>query len=218
VTAATLPDLEAATAEDVLAHVVEAYHPRLVLAASFQKESSVLIDMLLRVEPTARVITLDTGVLFEETYELWRRVEERYGIEVEAHRGISLAEQAARHGDRLWEREPDRCCAIRKVAPLREALQTADCWITGVRRDQSPARAGTPKLGWDGRHGLVKAAPLADWTDRDVWRYLLAHDVPYHPLHDQGYASIGCTHCTRAGAGREGRWVGSAKTECGLHA
>jgi len=210
-------DLEGLDAHGVLEHMVERFHPRLTVACSFQKEASVILDLLLSIEPAARVFTLDTHVLFPETYETWRRVEERYGIEVEVFQGPSIARQAAVHGDRLWERDPDACCAVRKVAPLNEALDGMDAWISGLRRDQSPSRAGTPKLAWDPKHGLWKANPLADWTERDVWRYIAEHDLPYNPLHDQGYESIGCTPCTSAGNGRDGRWAGSDKSECGLH-
>ena len=131
--------------------------------------------------------------------------------------GPSLGRQAAAHGDALWSRSPDLCCAIRKVAPLARALAGLDGWITGVRRDQSPTRAATPKLAWDERHELWKASPLADWSDDDVWTYVREHELPVNPLHERGYASIGCTHCTLPGDGREGRWAGDDKTECGLH-
>jgi phosphoadenosine phosphosulfate reductase len=212
-----VPDLEELDARGVLAYMVDRFHPQLVVACSFQKEASVILDLLMQIEPRARVFTLDTHVLFPETYATWRRVEERYGIEIEVHQGPSLGRQAATHGDRLWERDPDACCNLRKVRPLEQALAGAEAWVSGVRREQSPARASTPKLGWDSRHGLWKANPLADWNEAEVWRYIVDHDVPYNPLHDRGYASIGCTHCTRPGDGREGRWAGSGKTECGLH-
>jgi phosphoadenosine phosphosulfate reductase len=212
------PDLESASAEEVLEHVVEQFHPRLYVACSFQKEASVIMDMLVRIEPTARFFTLDTGFLFPETQATWKALEERYGIEVESAAGITVEEQARVHGDELWRREPDACCGIRKVTPLRERLATVDAWVAGLRRDQSPSRASTPKLHWDAKHGLWKANPLADWTDRDVWNYIAENDVPYNELHDQGYASIGCTHCTKPSDGRGGRWAGSAKSECGLHA
>ena len=217
VTAFPAPDLEERTAEEVLAYMAERFHPRLYVACSFQKEASVIMDMLLRIQPEARFFTLDTGVLFPETYATWRALEERYGIAVDVYQGMSLARQAELHGDRLWEREPNACCAIRKVGPLEEALSGVDAWVSGLRREQSPARAGTPKLVWDERHDRWKANPLADWTERDVRRYLSERDVPYNPLHDRGYPSIGCTHCTKPAAGREGRWAGAAKTECGLH-
>ena len=212
------PDLELLDARGVLEHMVDEFHPRLTVACSFQKEASVILDLLLSIEPEARVFTLDTHVLFAETYETWRRVEERYGIEIEVFQGPSIQRQAALHGDRLWEREPDACCDLRKVQPLHQALADVDAWIAGVRRDQGASRAKTPKLAWDPKHDRWKANPLADWSERDVWRYIADHDLPYNPLHDQGYASIGCTHCTRPGVGREGRWAGTGKIECGLHA
>jgi phosphoadenosine phosphosulfate reductase len=213
----TIPDLETGSAEDVLAFAVEQHHPDLALACSFQKEEAVMLDLLLRIEPSARVFALDTHVLFPETYALWRRLEQRYGIEVEVFEGPSLAEQAAAHGDELWARDPQACCAIRKVQPLGQALAGLDAWITGVRREQSPTRGGARKVEWDEVHGLWKFNPLADWTEAQVWDHIVANDLPYNPLHDQGYASIGCTHCTQPGSGRDGRWAGNAKTECGLH-
>jgi phosphoadenosine phosphosulfate reductase len=210
-------EAELLPAKDLLAYVAERFHPRLTLACSFQKEDSVLLDLLLDVQPQARVFALDTHVLFPETYALWRTIEKRYGVQVEVYEGPSLGRQAAVHGDRLWESNPNLCCAIRKVEPLSRALADANCWITGIRRDQSPTRADAPKLGWDDRHELWKASPLADWSDDDVWAYVRERDLPVNELHERGYASIGCTHCTRPGEGREGRWSGMDKTECGLH-
>jgi phosphoadenosine phosphosulfate reductase len=211
------PDLESASAEEVLEHVVDRFHPRLYVACSFQKEASVIMDMLVKIEPSTRFFTLDTGFLFPETTATWKALEEHYGITVEAAAGISVAEQARRHGDELWKRDPDACCGIRKVTPLRERLSTVDAWVAGLRRDQSPSRATTPKLHWDEKHGLWKANPLAAWTERDVWNYIAANDVPYNELHDQGYSSIGCTHCTVPADDRSGRWSQSDKVECGLH-
>ena len=211
------PDLEDASAEEVVAHMVERFHPRLYVAASFQKETAVMMDMVLGVEPEARFFTLDTGVLFPETYAAWRETERRYGVEVDVYQGMSLARQAALEGDRLWERDPDRCCGIRKVSPLEEALAGVDAWMTGVRREQSPTRARAPKLQWDARHAVWKGNPLADWSERDVWDYIAERELPYNELHDRGYASIGCEHCTRPATGRAGRWAGRDKTECGLH-
>ena len=156
-------------------------------------------------------------MLFPETYDVWRAVEKRYGIAVEVYEGPSLGRQAATHGDALWASNPTLCCAIRKVEPLGRALAGLQGWITGVRRDQSPTRADTPKIGWDERHELWKASPLADWSDDDVWAYVRERQLPYNALHDRGYSSIGCTHCTQPGEGRDGRWSGTDKTECGLH-
>ncbi len=211
-------DVEALSAGEVLDAALERLHPSLALACSFQKEESVLIDMLLEREPQARIFALDTHVLFPESYALWHDLERRYKIRIEVYEGPSLGRQAAAHGDALWARNPDLCCSIRKLAPLSEALSGLDGWITGVRRDQAASRAATPKLGWDDRHELWKASPLADWTDDDVWAYLRERELPVNPLHERGYASIGCTHCTTPGAGRDGRWAGTGKTECGLHA
>ena len=212
------PDLEDATAEEVIAWGIDQFHPSLALACSFQQEESVLLDMLLKTRRDARVFALDTHVLFPETYALWAQVEERYGISVERAQGPTLTQQAASHGDALWLRDPDACCGLRKLTPLRDKLAGLDAWITGIRREQSPARAGARKVEWDERHGLWKLNPIADWTEKDVWNRIQERELPYNPLHDQGYASIGCTHCTEPGAGREGRWSGDDKTECGLHA
>jgi phosphoadenosine phosphosulfate reductase len=210
-------DPESMTAATVVAAMLDRLHPRVALACSFQKEETVLLDMLLGHDVAARVFALDTHVLFPETYAYWRQLERRYGIAIEVYEGPSLGRQAAVHGDALWERDPQLCCSIRKVGPLNGALAGLDGWITGVRRDQSPTRADTPKLAWDERHGLWKASPLADWTEDDVWEYVHEHELPVNVLHERGYASIGCTHCTLPGDGRDGRWAGSSKTECGLH-
>jgi phosphoadenosine phosphosulfate reductase len=198
------------TAEEVVADAVERFHPRVALACSFQKEETVLLDMLFAVEPSARVFALDTRVLFEETYDYWRAVEQRYDTKVE----VFAAEDPP---EGLWATDPTGCCAIRKVAPLNRALSGLDAWITGMRREQSPTRADIDEVTWDAKHALWKFNPLASWTERDVWRYVAERGLPSHPLHDRGYASIGCVHCTLPGSGREGRWAGSEKTECGLH-
>jgi phosphoadenosine phosphosulfate reductase len=214
---AVTPDLEHMSAEEVLAYMAERFHPRLYVACSFQKEASVIMDMLVKIEPEARFFTLDTGLFFSETYATWREMEERYGVQVEVYQGMSLARQAEQHGEELWNRDPDACCGIRKVAPLKEALSDVDGWISGLRREQSPMRSGSPKLQWDKKNELWKANPLADWSEKDVWSYIVENDVPYNDLHDRGYASIGCTHCTQPGDAREGRWSQTHKVECGLH-
>ena len=192
-------------AEAVVAQAVSEHHPSLVLACSFQKEESVLIDMLMQVEPAARVFTIDTGVLFPETYKVWKRVEDRYGVKVEVQDATGP-----------WT-GPENCCGEQKVAALERALEGASAWITGVRREQSPTRADAQHVERDEKRGIWKFNPLADWTEKDVWAYVHEHDLPYHPLHDSGYASIGCAPCTLPGSGREGRWAGESKTECGLH-
>ncbi len=200
--------VEAMSAQEVLALCLREWPGRVSLACSFQKEESVLLDLVLAERPDARVFTIDTGVLFEETHETRRALEERYGIEVDVF-------DASSPDGVPWTAE--RCCADRKVEAVGRALAGVDAWITGLRREHSSTRADTAKLHWDDRHGLWKLNPLADWSERDVWRYVAEHDVPYNRLHDQGYESIGCVPCTRPGSGRDGRWPGSDKTECGLH-
>ena len=187
---------------------VERHHPSLVMACSFQKEESVLIDMLMAIEPSARVFTIDTGVLFPETYETWRRIEDRYGLKIE------VVDATPPNGT-PWS--ASNCCGVRKVEALDRALDGTAAWITGIRREQSPTRADSEHVEWDESRGVWKFNPLVDWSDKDVWSYVHEHDLPYHPLHDRGYASIGCAPCTMPGNGREGRWAGQAKTECGLH-
>ena len=209
---------EELTAQELVAATVERFGDRASLACSFQKEESVLLDLLFHADSKARVFAIDTHYLFPETYELWREVEERYDTTIEVFEGPSAEELAAKHGAALWETKPDLYLSLAKVEPLVRALGDLDCWITGVRRDQSPTRANAPKLGWDAQHELWKANPLADWSDDDCWAYIREHGLPYNPLHDRGYASIGDTHSTLPGAGREGRWAGSGRTECGLHA
>lgn len=193
------------TITEVLRGAVHRHHPRLVMLCSFQKEESVLLDELLTLAPDARVVTIDTGVLFEETLATWRAFEERFGVEIEI-------EDAS--GD--WT-GPAQCCGERKVAALERALDGAEAWITGIRREQSPTRADAQPVEWDAKRSMWKFNPLYDWTEQDLWRRIHERDLPYHPLHDQGYSSIGCAPCTRPGDGREGRWAGLDKTECGLH-
>ena len=195
-------------AEEVVEEAVERFHPRLVLACSFQKEESVLIDMLMSVAPDARVFTIDTGVLFPETYAVWKQVEDRYGLKVEVY--------DASNPEHPWT-GGDHCCSAKKVAALEEALSDVDGWITGIRREQAPTRANAQHVERDEKRSIWKFNPLVEWTDKDVWNYVSKHDLPYHPLHDSGYESIGCAPCTLPGAGREGRWAGSDKVECGIH-
>lgn len=201
------PDLEALDLDGVLARAV-ADHPRLVLLCSFQKEESVLVDALTRITPEVDIVTIDTGVLFPETLSAWRAFEERFGVHVRV-------EDATRPGPANWTAE--HCCSDAKVAALERALAGADAWITGIRREQSETRAQARKVEWDARRGMWKYNPLADWTERDLWQRIHERDLPYNRLHDEGYASIGCATCTAPGSGREGRWAGLDKTECGIH-
>jgi phosphoadenosine phosphosulfate reductase len=204
---ATTPDLERSTAQAVLAYGVERYHPRLTMACSFQKEESVLFHMLSAITPEMRAFTIDTGALFPETIETWKRFEDRFGIKLEV--------LDARSPDEPWTAA--HCCAEAKVRALELGLSDVDAWVTGIRREQGLTRASALKLERDERRGIWKLNPLADWSEKDLWRYISEHDLPYHPLHDQGYASIGCAPCTQPGEGREGRWTGQQRTECGIH-
>jgi phosphoadenosine phosphosulfate reductase len=198
------------SAEEIVRFCVETFPGRVSLACSFQKEETVLLDLLFGIDPKARVFAIDTGYLFPETHAYWREVEKRYETTIERFEGAPVE-------DRLWDTKPDLYLAVAKIEPLTRALLDLDCWITGVRRDQSPTRAAAPKLAWDERHELWKANPLADWSDEDCWAYIKERGLPYNALHDQGYASIGDVHSTQPGEGREGRWSGTDRTECGLH-
>lgn len=213
--------LEGLDAAETIRWAIETFHPRLRFACSFQKTSSVAIDIATRIAPDARFFYLDTDLLFAETYATRDALASHYGIEFERYSGIGLEEQTQLYGDSLWSRQPDACCGIRKVEPMRVALTGVDCWVSGIRREDSQTRAGATKFGWDKRFGLWKLNPLADWTEADLWDHINAHQIPYNPLHDAGYPSIGCTHCTRppgaGGGSRSGRWADAHKTECGLH-
>jgi phosphoadenosine phosphosulfate reductase len=214
-------ELEDKSAQDVLAWMFDTFGERHYMACSFQKTSSVTAHMASQINSEARFFYLDTDVLFEETYETRDRLEESLGVKFDRYHNLTLEEQAERHGDELWKSDPDSCCGLRKVEPMRRALSSVDCWAAGVRRGDSSSRAKTPKLAWDRKFNLWKVNPLADWAESDVWNYISEHHLPYNPLHDHGYPSIGCTHCTKpVGPGgdlRAGRWAGLSKTECGIN-
>jgi phosphoadenosine phosphosulfate reductase len=198
------------------------YGSGLVLASSFGAEDMVLIDLLAQVADHPVVFYLDTGLLFPETYALIETVQSRYGISpVRVAPTLTVKEQGERYANALWTVNADLCCHLRKVEPLARYLADKRAWMTGIRRDQTLARQNASIVGLDNRHGIVKINPLARWTSKDVFRYLVKHDVPYNPLHDHGYPSIGCVPCTRpvnpGDDARAGRWAGQEKTECGLH-
>ncbi len=210
------------SAEQVLRWGFERFGRDIAIASAFGAEGMVLIDLASKLRSGFRVFTLDTDFFFPETYALIEKVENRYGIQVERCRpNLSPAEQARAHGERLWSRDPDKCCRLRKVEPLRRKLSMLAAWVVAIRREQTQARAGISKIEWDAKFDMVKLNPLADWTHEQVWEYIQTHSVPYNPLHDRNYPSIGCTHCTRpvrtGDDPRAGRWAGFAKTECGLH-
>jgi phosphoadenosine phosphosulfate reductase len=215
-------ELESKGPEATIAWALETFGDGLAIATGFGAEGVVLIDMAARLHPAPRVFFVDTGFLFPETYELRRRLEQRYAIEIAAvEPELTPDRQEDVFGPRLWRFDPDLCCAMRKVDPLVEHLRDREAWATAIRRDQTPARAAARVVEWDDRFGLVKVNPLASWAREQVWDYLFEHRIPYNPLHDRGYPSIGCTHCTRAvrpgEPERAGRWSGHEKTECGLH-
>ena len=214
--------LEGQEPEAILRWAADRYPGRLTFASGFGMEGCAIIAMVARHKLPIDLFTLDTGLLFPETYELWARLEKKYGVSIRAVRpDRSVSQQAQAEGPALWERDPDRCCDLRKMQPLREALEPFDAWVSAIRRDQTPERADAPVVAWDGKFGLVKINPLVRWTSADVTAYIKAHAVPYNPLHDRGYPSIGCWPCTtpvKAGEDpRAGRWRGRDKRECGLH-
>jgi len=216
--------LEAEQPLDILRWASEGTDARVTFATGFGPEGCVIIDLIGRHQLPIDVFTLDTGLLFPETYALWHELELRYGVTIRAVRPKrTVAEQAASLGDSLWEREPNRCCELRKVEPLASAIAEAKftAWITAIRREQTPERANAKVVERDRRFGIIKVNPLVRWTRADLWRHVLDHQIPYNPLHDQGYPSIGCAPCTSKVAPgedpRSGRWRGQGKNECGLH-
>jgi phosphoadenosine phosphosulfate reductase len=220
--AAANEQLADASAEKVLRWAAETFGDKLTMATAFGAEGCCLIHLLAQIDPTIRIFNLDTGYQFAETLEVRERIKERYGIEVELIRPeTTVAEYEAEHGGPLYRLRPDQCCHDRKLQPLRQAVAGYDAWISAIRRDQTTHRAVAGVVQWDPKFNLVKVNPLLMWTRKDVWSFILRHDIPYNPLHDRGYPSIGCWPCTAAvGDGedeRAGRWAGSAKKECGLH-
>ena len=218
-----LPDLdfEAMPAEDVLRWAWAEFGDRMCLTCSWQRQSSVLVHMVSELGLGVPVVELDTQLFFKETYETRDRLVERYGVKLERPHVISVAEQAVREGPNLWETDPDRCCHIRKVEPLERALAPYSAWITGIRREQALTRANAQKVEWSARYGVWKIQPLVDWDAKRVQAYIHVNEIPYNPLHDAGYPSIGCIPCTRpvrvGEDERAGRWAGSDKLECGIH-
>lgn len=213
---------ETQTPEAVLRWGLDTFGSGLVMATGFGLSGIVLAHHLARLAPETTIFYLETDLLFPETLALRDRLAERLGLTFTPIRAeVSLARQHHEHGPALWARSPDQCCALRKVLPLRRFLAGKSAWITGVRRDQSAARAGTAVVAWDHANSLAKINPLATWTKEHVWQYIHRHDLPYNALLDQGYGSIGCWPCTRPVApgedARAGRWAGFAKTECGIH-
>ncbi|MBB3114320.1 phosphoadenosine phosphosulfate reductase [Paenibacillus phyllosphaerae] len=214
-------ELENASPEAILRYAIETF-PNITFACSFGAEDVVLVDMLQKISPSTDVFYLDTDFHFQETYETRDKMIEHYGMKfVQVKPVLTPEEQAAQHGEELWKSDATACCNIRKVEPLTRILSQYEAWITGIRRDQAPTRANAKKVEYDTKFGLIKFNPIAGWTSDDVWNYIRENNVPYNPLHDRNYPSIGCEQCTRqvmpGEDPRAGRWSGQEKTECGLH-
>ena len=214
-------EIELLPAEEVLRWAHAEFGDRLCLTCSWQKQSSVLVHMVAGLGLDIAVVELDTQLFFRESYDTRERLVERYDLSLIQPQVMTVAEQHKHEGPNLWETNPDRCCHIRKVEPLVRALEPYDAWISGIRREQSPSRTGARKVERSDRYGVWKIQPLADWSESDVWNYIVGNDIPYNPLHDVGYRSIGCIPCTRPTRPdeeeRAGRWAGSDKLECGIH-
>jgi len=213
---------ETTAPQEILRWAAGEFGSQLAVVTSFQPTGIVTLHMLQDIAPDVTVMTLDTGLLFPETYALMDEIEARLKLNLTRVRPAQTVEQqAAAYGDQLWKSDPDRCCNLRKTVPLKDALTGYGAWITGLRRDQSEGRKSIPIVSWDKRNNLLKLSPLANWTERMVWTYLNAYELPYNPLHDQNYLSIGCATCTQPVAPgddvRAGRWAGSSKIECGIH-
>jgi phosphoadenosine phosphosulfate reductase len=212
---------EPAAPQDVVRWAVDTFGDGLSVGASFGGASGMaILHMVAALKPNVHVFVLDTDYLFEETHETMRQSVPALGLtNMHVYKSaLTHEEQAKQFGAALWMRDPDACCEIRKIAPNRVALEGKSAWVSGLRRDQSEGRADTPIVSWNAKFGVVKLNPLANWTEKQTWEYIMANDIPYNPLLNQGYSSIGCYNCTLPGVqGRAGRWQGFEKDECGLH-
>jgi phosphoadenosine phosphosulfate reductase len=222
--AVTNDRLTMALPQEVLQWAVERFHPKLLMATAFGAEGCCIIHMLAEINPAVSVINIDTGYQFPETLALRERIKDRYGIEVEYIRPeLTVAEYEAEHGGPLYELRSDQCCYDRKILPLQQAMRRLRplSWISAIRKDQTADRGKADVIQWDPKFNVVKVNPLLNWNKKDVWAFVMKHDVPYNPLHDAGYPSIGCWPCTRpvqpGEDDRAGRWSGKVKKECGLH-
>lgn len=220
--AAASRELDTRPPQAVLEWAASRFQPKLMMATAFGPEGCCILHMLAEIDPTVRVINLDTGYQFAETLELRERIRDRYRIEVELIRpDTTVAEYEKEHGGPLYVHRPDQCCHDRKVLPLRRAIRGYSAWISAIRGDQTEHRRIANVVQWDAKFNLVKVNPLLRWTKKDVWKFITDYNVPYNPLHDQGYPSVGCWPCTapveEGGDDRSGRWAGSKKKECGLH-
>jgi phosphoadenosine phosphosulfate reductase len=216
-------ELETAHPSAILGWAAETFGDTLAVVTSFQPTGIVTLHMLADIAPRTPVLTLDTGLLFPETYELMDELEQRFHLNlIRVRPEQNVEEQAEAYGPALWERDPNQCCNLRKVIPLDTSLAEYDAWVTGLRRDQSERRSATPVVSWDKKREMVKLCPFAAWTEAMVWAHVEEYALPYNRLHDQNYPSIGCWPCTQAVAPdttdqRAGRWANRDKSECGIH-
>ena len=220
--AAACRELDGKPPEVVLRWAVKRFDDKLLFSTAFGAEGCCILHILAEIGPQIRFINLDTGYQFKETLELRERIKERYGIEVElVQPELTVAEYEAEHGGPLFNIRPDQCCFDRKIIPLRKIVGGYDAWISSIRRDQTKDRAVAQVVQWDAKFNLAKVNPLLSWNFKDVWNFIHKHEIPYNPLHDQNYPSIGCWPCTASvkpgGDERDGRWAGTKKKECGLH-
>lgn len=214
--------LQEAHPDEVIKWGYKTFGAKMVLGTGFGSSGMLLIHRIDKLGLPISVFYLDTHLLFEETYSLHDRLEEKFDINfVRVSTGLSLKDQAEEYGEELWNKDPNKCCYLRKVLPLRNYLSDKKAWISGVRRSQSETRKQTQVVEWDPENEVVKINPLATWTSEEVWSYIQINELPYNPLHDEGYPSIGCIPCTQPvltdEGERAGRWRGSEKTECGIH-
>jgi phosphoadenosine phosphosulfate reductase len=219
-----LPHFDHASAQEILAWGFETFGERIALSTAFGPSGVVLMHLASQIRPGVRVFFIDTGFHFTETMEMIHRIDERLNVQIQVIQPqLDIQEQAAIHGDELYVINPDKCCNLRKVEPNLRMLRELDGWVTALRRDQGPTRANlapTESKSIEGRR-LIKVNPMVRWTRAEVWRHIFEHDLPYNPLHDRGFTSVGCAPCsmpaTNPSDERSGRWSGSQKTECGLH-
>ena len=215
--------LESASAQDRLKWAIDRFGSEFAFATAFGAEGMVIIHMLASIDPSTYIFNLETGYQFKETLEMRDRIADRYGVNVKLERPeLTVAQYEKLNDGPVYTNDPMRCCRDRKISVLNRVVKKLNAWASAIRRDQSSFRADTPVVGWDEKFGLVKISPLVDWNKKQVWKFIFDNNVPYNPLHDQGFPSIGCAPCTRAVESgqddRAGRWSGTAKTECGLHA
>ena len=209
--------------EDVLNWGLTTFGQQTAVATGFGPTGIILLHMISQIRPKAQVFYLQTDLFFPETLALRDELAERLNINfIEVHSELSLDQQSRQYGPELWKHNPDLCCQLRKINPMRKFLSGKKAWVTGLRRDQSSTRANIELVSWDSANHLLKLCPLALWTRKQVWDYIYTHNLPYNELHDRGYPSIGCQPCTKpaaigSGDERAGRWSNLDKTECGIH-